>query len=92
MGPIQYESNYQLVVLDEEVLEEMSLILSMSPTALKEEILLWKYDYITALYFMLMHRKIHHRPLHLRPHSEYVNTVRCLKMNHLLDVQGLTAY
>ncbi|CAG0893684.1 unnamed protein product [Darwinula stevensoni] len=90
LGPIQYESNYQLIVLDEEVLEEMSLVLSMSPTAVKEEILHWKYDYVTALYFMLMHRKIHHRPLHLRPHSEYIHTgMRGAESLDALDIRKL---
>ncbi|NWR81232.1 MELK kinase, partial [Centropus unirufus] len=63
---VQWESKRPLGHLDEDCIMELSMFHKESRETVSELLSQWKYDHLSATYFLLQHKKAHGKCIHLR--------------------------
>ncbi|XP_020917728.1 maternal embryonic leucine zipper kinase isoform X2 [Exaiptasia diaphana] len=66
-APVKWQTQIKRDKLDIDVIEEMSSYYSISPERMAKKIHEWKYDAITAMYFLLKKKKMNGQRPHLLP-------------------------
>nr|CAB3263753.1 maternal embryonic leucine zipper kinase [Phallusia mammillata] len=64
--PVEWQSKYQNTVLDEDVITELSVHQKVSRETMRTELSKWKYDFLTAAYFLLLKKKTSGRAVRLQ--------------------------
>ncbi|XP_076824493.1 maternal embryonic leucine zipper kinase-like [Clavelina lepadiformis] len=64
--PVESNTKYQMSVLDDDVITELSVHEKISRETMKEKVSKWKYDCLTAAYFLLLKKKANGRPVRLK--------------------------
>jgi len=65
--PVEATSKYQRRSYpDNDVITELSVHMKVSRDTMRSEILKWKYNYLTAAYFLLLNKKLRGKPVRLQ--------------------------
>ncbi|KAH9490045.1 hypothetical protein Btru_035507, partial [Bulinus truncatus] len=62
--PIEWQSKYKKC-LDDDCITELAVHYGKTRSLMEDEILEWKYDYMTATYFLLLEKKMKGKPVRL---------------------------
>ncbi|KAJ8321494.1 hypothetical protein KUTeg_000955 [Tegillarca granosa] len=62
--PVEWQSKYKRCV-DEDCITEMSVYYGKTKQEMEQQITEWKFDYLTATYFLLLEKKMNGRPVRL---------------------------